>query len=1026
MKKVLYFVSLAFLVLFALGCENKTTEVTTTSGEPTKADRKITINYYDGDTFLKSEEYINEITLYNYGKEGYRLIQWYLDKTFYSPYKESQIDQYFYLGTINLYAEMENIMTDFHIESIGKVNDKSFLNPAFKWTNIRDDSSFDVKVFKEDELIDSGTTTSSTYHVRKMLDLNATYKLVVKGKESEVENEFEFTTLPTYSNTVTSITLHDPYQNGMVIQRGVKNKIVGTGPVNQIISVTIDSKSYYAPSDSYGNFEVEIPEREGSFEPITINVSNGVNVSKDLTDVLFGDIYLFTGQSNMQWTTQAADYTDDDLFKLLDSTIRFFSQDINTSTTKLEKTKNGKWFAPTKYNVMNFSAIATITGALLGDELMDEVPLGIITAYQGDTNIANWMGSEYYTGSVSTKYLHYNAMVYPLRYTNLKGVVWYQGCNNSAAGCEYKDYLLKYFENYRDLFNNEDLAFYVIGLACYDGDSGNNFDFSYVRESQALACKEDENAYFISTCDDGDPTYIHPKAKHYICERVAKSILATFYHKQYYKEGPSYKSHTVDGNKVTIELNNASGLTSKGKIKGLYLAGADGKYYEANAAVKNQTIVASCDKVSNPVYIKYGFGKSPFVNVFNKDNFSLVPFRTDELNTDIDLFDYDTTANYTFHPDGSTMELSITSDNNLLIKKTADGKTYGSIRLNKWGAVAYLPEGFKLTLIGHNSGASISMRFIEGDSNEIMAYKVVDNFEGLKTFNIGIGDFTAVYNKKNGVLDSQKIGYIELMIEKTGEATVELVEAKFVHIERTKPMSFQITSVSEIEDNINVSVSKSLFANSYTLSVTDALNNEVYTKTQTDSVFIFPKSTLALDNAYYINVKAVNELGEENASNSGYVFYLKDNSKVTICNFDFKNQEALGAYMQSSMRVHSDITCTLKNGKGEVTTSSNSWQYFIFVLESGAGNGMTKLEFYADFRGYHGQVYMQLSDTSYNNYQYIIDLTEKNEGVFTINLNEFKKGDQAFTTQTLMWVMFNFKDPAEGDTVILDNICLKK
>ncbi len=1025
MKRIIYFVSLAFLVLFTMACENNTTTDSQTT-VTTKEDKKITINYYDGDLLLESIEYTNEITLYTYEKEGYRLVGWYLDKGLTMPYKESKANQYFSIGTINLYAEMENIMTDFKIESIGKLNDKSYLNPAFKWSNIRNDGSFEVKLYKDNELIDSGNTSLPKYHVAKMLDKNTTYKLVVKGMESGIENELEFKTIESYSNTINTITFADPYANGMVIQRDVKNVIAGTGPVNQIISVTLENKSYYGASDSNGYFEVEIDAHSGSFDPVTINVSNGVNVSKDLTDILFGDLYLFTGQSNMQWTTQGSDYTDDDVMKLLDSTVRFFSQDVNTSTTKLEKTKNGKWFTPTAYNVKNFSAIATITGALLGDELSSEVPVGIITAYQGDTNIANWMGSEYYTGSVSTKYLHYNAMIYPLRHTNLKAVVWYQGCNNSAAGCEYKDYLLKYFENYRDLFNNPELSFYVIGLACYDGDSGNNFDFSYVRESQAAACALDDNAYFISTCDDGDRSYIHPQAKHYICERVAKSILATFYYKPYYKEGPTYKSHTVDGNKVTIEFDNAKGLKSKGKITGLYLASSDGKYFEATASIKGETIVASCDKVSNPVYIKYGFGKSPFVNVFNRDDFSLVPFRTDELNTNIDLFDYDKTSDYTFHPDGSKMEISITDDNNLLIKKTGDGKTYGSIRLNKWGAVAYLPEGFRLTIKGSNSGASISMRFIEGDSNEIMSYRVVDDFEGLKTFDIGIGDFTAVYNKKNGVLDSQKIGYIELMIEKIGEVTIELVEARFVHIERTEPMSFQITSVSEIDDNINVSVSKALFADEYTLTVLDASNNTIYAKTQTESTFIFSKSTLQLENAYYINVKATNELGETDASNSGYVFYLKDDSKVTICNFDFKNQDALDAYMSSSMRVHSDITCTLKNGKGEIKVSSNSWQQFIFELEAGSGSGMTKLEFYADFSGYSGFVYMQLADTGYNTYQYIINLTEKNEGIFTINLNDFTKGDTHFTNQTLMWVMFNFKDPQAGDTIILDNICLKK
>ena len=282
-----------------------------------------------------------------------------------------------------------------------------------------------------------------------------------------------------------------------------------------------------------------------------------------------------------------------------------------------------------------------MTGSFLGEYLKDQnVPVGILSAYQGDTNIANWMSKDYYTGKVSTKHLHYNAMVHPLRHATVKGVVWYQGCNNSAAGGDYKELLKAYFANYRDLFDDEDLPFYVIGLACYDGDSGNNYDFSYVRESQAKACAEDENAYYISSCDDGDPTFIHPTAKRYIAQRVAKSIMSSLYGFSFLAEGPSYKSHTVSGNTVTIELNNADGLKSDGAIHNLLLAGEDGKYYEAEAKIVKQTIVASSDKVANPVYIKYGFGKSPFVNIYNKDGFSMVPFRTDEYNKNIDLLDY--------------------------------------------------------------------------------------------------------------------------------------------------------------------------------------------------------------------------------------------------------------------------------------------------------------------------------------------------------------------------------------------------
>ena len=570
-----------------------------------------------------------------------------------------------------------------------------------------------------------------------------------------------------------------------------------------------------------------------------------------------------------------------------------------------------------------------------------------------------------------------------------------------------------------------DLSFFVIGLACYDGDSGNNFDFSYVRESQVKACMEDLNAYFISSCDNGDPTYIHPKAKHYICERVAKSMFSVFYRRNNLKEGPIYKSHTVNGKEVIIELYNSEGLKSTGEIKGLYLAGSDGKYHEATARIVDDKIIASSVKVDNPVYIKYGFSKSPFVNIFNKDDFAIAPFRTDEYNTNIDLFDYDSIDDYYFHPDGSKMTVSL-NNGNLAINKTNDGKGYGSVRLNKWGAIAYEPEGFRFTVKGTKSGASITMRAIEGDSYEIWGYKIIDDFEGEKTFTIGIGDFIVVYGKQNNIFEPQKIGYVEIMVEQSGSASFEICEARFIHIERSKPMNFFISSVTEGESTISISLSKALFGNSYELEILNDEGTSLFKEESEGLSFVADKSLFEIGKPYYINAVAKNELGSTSSSSSGYVFYLKDDSKVVVCNFDFKDQAALDAYMASSMSVHEGLTCTLEDEGVKIVSGGKGWQQFIFKLDTGAGKGMSKLEFYADFSKYKGSVVMQLADTNWKVYQYTIDLAEKNEGTFIINFDQFLQNSTPFTTQNLMWVMFNFSDSKGDGYILLDDVTLTK
>ena len=987
--------------------------------------KKLTINYYDGTTLVHTQEYEKSISFYNYQKPNYEFKGWYLDIDLLTPVDKTNTDQYFEEELLNLYARMEQIVEDFNIRNLGlNADGQTALNPIFTWDNNSIDTAYKVTLLSNGSIVAEVNSSPNRFQHTDLLQLNTNYQLVVLGNQSGLECSVNFKTIDAAPSSISSIRLANPYMTGMVIQRDVENVISGRGPANQIIIVNANNQEFYGISDENGNFNITIAPQPATFTGTDIVVSNGLGASITIWDVLYGDVYLFAGQSNMQWPTQNSDYTASDIQKLLDSNVRFFCQNVKTATTKQESVSNGRWFTPDATNVMNFSAIATISGALLGDSLKLEAPIGIVTAYQGDTNIANWMGPEYYNGTCQTKYLHYNAMIYPLRHTKLSGVVWYQGCNNSGAGCEYKDLLLDLFQNYRDLFNSENVPFFVIGLACYDGDSGNNFDFSYVRESQAKACEEDDNAYFISICDNGDPTYIHPSIKHYICERVAKSIGSVIYGFDCYAEGPSYKSHSVDGNVVTIELDNSLGLNSTGTISGFYLAGEDGKYYEATAVISNDKIIASSEKVQNPVYIKYGFGKSPFVNIFNKDGFAITPFRTDQLNTNIDLFDYNSTDEYYFHPDGSRMQIAIDGDK-LVINKTADGKTYGSVRLNKWGAIAYLPEGFQFTMKGTNSGATISMRFIEGGSYEIWAYKVVDDFVGERTFTMGIGDLAVVYNKQNNQFEPQKIAYIELMVEKNGAVSLEISEARFVHIERTQPLNFNILSVAENDDFVSVALGQALFANSYQLIVTSG-DQTIYSEEQESTAFTIDKSLLEKGVPYYISAIAKNELGDTDATNSGFVFYLRDDSRIVICNFDFQKQAALDAYINSSMSVHSGLTTTLEENGVKIASSGAGWQQFIFKLDTGAGNGMSKLQFTADFSHYNGTVVMQLADTNWKTYTYNLDISAQVDGTFVIDFSNFKSDGSPFTTQTLMWVMFNFSDYNGNGYILLDDVILLK
>lgn len=1020
MKKIFILLFLVFFGCLA-GCSMNEQD------EKTKK-RQLSVAYYDGDVLIMQDVcFEGEFKIADYKKDGFELEGWFLDSNFTTPYSEAKLDEYFEMKQITLYAKMNRVMRTNNIMIQGILDNLVVLNPAFTWDNNNGDSEFTFKIFKGEEVLMSADTTNNYFVVSQMLERNTEYKLSLTGKSSEFTEEIPFKTMDVAYDDSTSFQLANPFSDNMVLQRNKEIEFVGNGPKNSLVSVSINNQKYFGVANNDGLFKVRVPAQKASFDPIDIVISNEFSTNLTISNVLVGDVFLFAGQSNMQWPTQSADYQQTDVINAKETGVRFFAQDVVTSPTKLEKVKNGRWFAINDTNYQQFSAIAFMSGSILSTAMNGDVPIGIVTAYQGDTNIANWMGSEYYNGTCSTKFLHYNAMIYPLRHTKLAGVVWYQGCNNSAAGGDYKDYLLALFENYRALFKSANLPFFVIGLVCYDGDNGNNYDFSYVRESQALACEEDSNAYFVSACDDGDPTYIHPRTKRYICVRVSKLIQAVLYGRDYLKGGPTYLSHTIEGNKVIVQFKNAEGLNAKGEIKNLYVAGADGKYYAAQGQIVGQTLVASSPSVPNPIYIKYGFGKSPFVNIFNKDNFAITPFRTDRLNANIDLLEYNDLSLYKYHPDGSKMEVSITNGN-LAVHKLSDGIGYGSVRLEKWGMINYDAQGFKFALVGQNTNCTIAFRAIEG-SSEIWSYKVIDNFVGEKEFFVSLSDFEAVYNKQDGFFDMQKIQYIEIMFETYRDITYEITEARFVDIDKTAPKNFSISSCSEEETLIKINIYKAVFADNYNLIISKSgtdLSNPVYTDSSNIPSFSISKDLFTIGTPYYVFVSATNELGSTAATNNGFVFYLKDANKVIICNFDFTSQESLDAYIESSMSVHAGLQTVLQENGVKIISSGAGWQQFIFKLETGLGQGMSKLQFTADFSNYKGELYLQLADTNWNTYQYILDFKDNQSDTYTIDFSQFMKGDTPFTTQTLMWVMFNFQDGTGNGYILLDDVQLLK
>lgn len=776
--KIAILLILTLLAITIAGCKSssKTTIVFVTYTEET-------IEYVVG---KKEIDRLQEPTV---TKNGFEFGGWYFDSSYKEKFSFEELKEKLNGDTIKIYAKWERAMVKDGIVIHGIIDNKVVINPAFDWDDSLGDASFHVIIKDSDgNIVFEEDVTGNHYELDKNLEYDKHYLFKVSGNDNYVAGSVEFDTISGNSNVdlnKTMISVSDLYKSHMVIQRDKEIQISGKSYRNTLIVVDVNGSLHYATTNSEGYFKIILPSMSATKNAFNIEIRSLRNKKITIDDVLVGDVFFVSGQSNIQWCLKDSDYSDVDVQNAINCDVRYYSMDTNTSEAKLETIKNGKWFKinQTDTGYTYYSAIAFMVGAMLGKNLdTKRVPIGIVSASQGDTNIVNWMDNEYYDGEIATKNLHYNAMIYPLHDAKFSGVIWYQGCNNSSKGIEYKNLLLSLFANWRQLFNDEELKFYVVQLPVYDGDSGNNYDFSYVRESQLKACLEDSNAYLIATCDGGDPTYIHPREKRYICERLTKSILSTVYNENYLPQGPTYKSHIVEDNIVIIDVDNGDGLYSKGDIVGFMLAGTDGKYYDASATIKNGKIRVTSKDVNNPVYIKYGFSKSPFLNIYNKDGYLMSPFRTDNYNRNIDLLDYSENPSYKVHQTGSKMEykiVTIDGETGTEITKMDDSRTFASLQLAKWGAIGYNETNMRISVIGTNSNAKVLFRIVEG-TYEIWAYSFIDNFTGKKTFNFPTSELQCVYNQLDNVIDYQGVMNIEITIEASGEATITILEAKFV------------------------------------------------------------------------------------------------------------------------------------------------------------------------------------------------------------------------------------------------------
>lgn len=439
-----------------------------------------------------------------------------------------------------------------------------------------------------------------------------------------------------YSN----ITLPSIFGNHMVMQQNAELKLWGWGKPFENVSVTTSwsSDTLKTVVNHNGNWFVMLnTPKAGVVQSVHIQGYNSV----ELDDILMGEVWLCSGQSNMEWSPAYGIVNGEEAIKnATNNEIRLFHVTWRTSPYKCIDV-DGKWVKCTPETMRSFTAIGYFFGKELNKKL--QIPIGLISSNWGGTPIEAWIPESeilsnaelcdaagkvpYFPWAPNKPGYTYNAMIAPIMPFPIKGVLWYQGEANVDNAYAYSDMLQVLVNNWRKDFKT-DFSFYYAQIAPFKGylkDNGVK-----VRDAQRRALSRILNSSMVVLGDIGDTTNIHPRNKIDAGKRFAQVALnQTYGCKEYPVSGPLFKDYTINGNKVEVEFDYSDGLyCSDDEVKMFELAGKDMKWYPAKAEIKNGKIIVISNKVEIPLYVRFEWKNAVIPSVFNKYNLPASSFTT--------------------------------------------------------------------------------------------------------------------------------------------------------------------------------------------------------------------------------------------------------------------------------------------------------------------------------------------------------------------------------------------------------------
>ena len=461
-------------------------------------------------------------------------------------------------------------------------------------------------------------------------------------------------TVSILSKEVEGLRLPAVFSDHMVLQHSVPVPVWGKACAGKTVEVNFAGQTKSAIANDSGDWMVML-------DPLTVSVEsrNMIITSSDenqqiiIHDVLVGEVWLASGQSNMGFSLKGAsggaqviseaDFPLLRIVKVLETAAAAPAADAIYSIP---------WSVSSPQSVPGFSAVAYFFGRRLYQEL--NIPVGLIQASWGGTKIEPWTSPDGFAAVPSLREIYekvvrdtdpdaigtreapaslYYGMIHPLVPYAVRGVIWYQGESNRRQGMEYYDRFDALLSGWRGAFNNPALPFYYVQIAPHSyGDEAPEIvpEFWEVQ----TRCLDFPNTGMAVINDAGDPNDVHPVNKQPVGERLAGLALKNTYGRDLVATGPVFRNMKIENAGIRIEFDSAGGgLASRdGKTLSWFeIKEKNGDYVPAAAVIDGETVFVSSPAVRNPVAVRFAWNKIAEPNLINREGLPAGAFRCGEF-----------------------------------------------------------------------------------------------------------------------------------------------------------------------------------------------------------------------------------------------------------------------------------------------------------------------------------------------------------------------------------------------------------